>query len=522
MTSALYRKNFAALQNRFPSLAAAVSGWPPLETGAARDRIAVVPAANGQPSLTINGRYIHSPRDPGREAARLAEHAATNAAADTATNTDGISGADGAPPAVVLLGFGLGWTARALAFALTETETPATAPRPLLIVEKRRDLFLAALENLDLCPLFERPNVIFVISDDSHAVLAGLEAVKKTGTILKTRALCEIDGEYYTEAGRVIETWASKDRINQATLARFGPLWERNRKKNAPFLQTLPGVRHLFGRLRFPVLLVAAGPSLDELRPVIDRLARRALVIACDTALRFLASAGVPPHIAVSADGQFWNYLHVAGLPEAFLHETALAAETAVHPSILAAPFGRRFLFETRNPAGQTAGDGADSVAASRGILRAGGSVATSAWDLALCVGATSIWAAGLDLAFPGGRTHYKGALFDSRIHSGASRFCPAETRSAEALRSGGPYKAASAAAASAGGGNPVLTDRRLGLYAAWFETAVRRAPEVPAFRLSAQGLFIKGILPRRPEDLLLLPEIKPEIDRVLKKLYVV
>jgi hypothetical protein len=480
----VYTKNIAALRVHFPALAEAVTDWK-------ADGVTVYPASNGELSAIIKGRHIHSPRDPGREAARLAGvclHA----------------GCARQEEAVVLLGFGLGWIAEAV--MRLDGQMPGAAPPPVVIVEKRKELFRAALENRDLSALFGRQNLVFVISDDSYAVLAGLEAVKQTGVVIKNRALCELDADFYDEVARFIETWASKDRINQATQKKFGKLWERNAKRNLVHLRDLPGVRSFEGKLPFPALLVAAGPSLDDLRPHIKAISERVLVIACDTALRFLAQNGVIPHFTVSADAQFWNYLHIAGLPSAFLQQSILIAESAVYPLALSAPFKSRFLFASLHPAARAA----EIQAEPKGTLAAGGSVATSAWDFARVAGVSAIWAAGLDLSFPGYRTHYKGAVFEERTHASSTRFKPSETSSVEALRGGGLCYAASA------DGGKTLTDKRLSLYAAWFANAVRNMPQFPAFCFAGQGLGIKGINLCAPDTLLALPVIKKDIDNTL------
>jgi hypothetical protein len=489
MGSDVYAKNIAVLRARFPALAEAAENWN-------MDGVAVFQAANGTFSARVNGRHIHSPRDPGREAGRLAEASLGKAGGDAEMMFR--------KGAVVLFGFGLGWTAEAV--ARLEGQSSAV---PLVIVEKRKELFRAALETRDLTGLFCRDNLVFVISGDSRAVLAGLEAVKKTGVIIKNRALCELDADFYDEVGRLTETWASKNRINRATREKFGKLWERNNKRNLVYLRDLPGIRYFAGKLPFPVLLVAAGPSLDELRPCIKALSERMLVVACDTALRFLAQNGVAPHFAVSTDAQFWNYLHIAGLPSAFLQNIILVAESAVCPLALNAPFKSRFLFASLYPAAQAVEARVDP----KGALGSGGSVATSAWDFARVAGASGIWAAGLDLAFPGYRTHYKGSVFEERTCAVSTRFKPAETFSADALRGGGLFRAVSA------GGGKTLTDKRLSLYAAWFENAVQNAPRLPVFRFAGQGLSLKGVSLCPPDMPLALPVIKRDIDETLAAL---
>jgi hypothetical protein len=140
--------------------------------------------------------------------------------------------------------------------------------------------------------------------------------------------------------------------------------------------------------------------------------------------------------------------------------------------------------------------------------------VATTAWDFARVLGAASIWIAGLDLAFPDLKTHFKGALFEDRALAESLRLNPAETWSVRALRDGRPFHAPSAA------GGKVLTDRRLSLYAAWFENRFRQFPGVSNYRLSAEGIALSGLNPSSPQDLLALPIRRGEINRTLEGVF--
>jgi hypothetical protein len=157
--------------------------------------------------------------------------------------------------------------------------------------------------------------------------------------------------------------------------------------------------------------------------------------------------------------------------------------------------------------------------------LGAGGSVATTAWDFARSIGARDIWIAGLDLAFPGLKTHFRGALFEDRALSESNRKNPAETWLVRALRDGIPFYAPAAAEKNAALKNAppqnapaqVLTDRRLSLYAAWFENRFRRYPETRSRSISSGGLAIAGLENAGAESLLALPERREEINRRLE-----
>jgi hypothetical protein len=137
-----------------------------------------------------------------------------------------------------------------------------------------------------------------------------------------------------------------------------------------------------------------------------------------------------------------------------------------------------------------------------KGALGQGGSVAAFAFEAALWMGASEIWLAGLDLAFPGFATHYKGARFEEDAHAKSTRFRPAETASFHALRSGVPFWADSAS------GGRVLTDKRLSLYAAWFQARAARGDCPPVFRLGGDGIAIKGMAPASFSELLSRPRL--------------
>jgi hypothetical protein len=255
------------------------------------------------------------------------------------------------------------------------------------------------------------------------------------------------------------------------------------------------------------VFLAAAGPSLDETGPFLREIARRCLVVAVDTSLRFLIHRGVDPDFVVSVDPQYWNFRHFDQVPAP---NTRLIAESAVYPPCLRHIFKGSFLCGSLFPLGRFIEARVDP----KGELGAGGSVATTAWDFARILGPPAVWIAGLDLAFPELKTHFRGALFEDRALAESSRLTPGETRAFRSLRDGQPFPAKNS------GGGAVLTDKRLSLYAAWFENRLSRFPRQENYRLSAGGLAITGLKTAALDALLALPERREEIAATLEKVF--
>jgi hypothetical protein len=481
--------NFRILTDHYPGLAEKILREAKEDPVA--EAIRVGTAQSGYPTLTVRGVYVHSPRDPVREARRLAESA-------------------GGEGPIVVLGFGLGYGAEALAAAAPD--------RPLVVVERHPAILKIALETRDLRVFLTRRPALFVIGDVPQAVVSALRLVEKQSqgggkfTLVRNRALTGLDPEWYAALEQRIHGWSSREDVNMATLRRFGKRWVRNLGANREAIRDLPGVSELFARLSpmpFPALLVAAGPSLDSVAPLLPDLAQRALVVAVDTSRRLLAERGVDPDFTVAVDPQYWNARH---LDRASAAGSCLIAESAVWPSVLREPFARIFLCASLFPLGRFL----EERLGPKGSLGAGGSVATTAWDFArsLLPSGGDIWIAGLDLSFPGLKTHFRGALFETRSFSESRRFMPAETLSVRALRDGLPFLAPSA------NGGQVLTDRRLSLYASWFENQALLYPALRSHSLSPEGLAMKGFPVSPVEELLALPPRRAEITALLAEAF--
>jgi hypothetical protein len=207
-------------------------------------------------------------------------------------------------------------------------------------------------------------------------------------------------------------------------------------------------------------------------------------------------------------DGQFWNCRHLDRT-----HVRCLVGSIDLYPSRMAAR--HVLLAASQFQPGRFIEDRVDK----KGSLGAGGSVATSAWDFCRQLGAETIYLAGLDLSYPGSKTHYKGATFEGQSLNGATRLNPAENASFHAIRAAAPYKAI------AQNGGSVTTDKRLALYASWFERQAFLFPSVKSFRLSRDGmeqpLAIKGMETADIGELLSLPERRHEIDTILDEAFV-
>ncbi|GMO60765.1 MAG: DUF115 domain-containing protein [Termitinemataceae bacterium] len=494
VSDSIFDKNISVMRCIVPHLADKLSQ---MELSESAKKIEVSPAASGDPTLIVNGNYVHSGREPAKEGKRIAQSALSGGGENTA---------------VVVLGMGLGYSLE---------EAVKLCPKcTFVIVEHDIDIFKAALSVRDFSKVFCLGSFIFVIGGRAANIFTALNELKtSTLTVLKNIAITNLDKEWFAELEGNINTFKTKTDVNNATLKRFGRRFERNIKKNTPLIKKLPGVCALFGKFKMPVLLLAAGPSLDEIAPYIKDLQKRFLLVASDTALRFLKNNGAAADFVFTVDPQFWNSRH---LTHALPKESILIAECSVYPSVMRQAGA---VFATESPFYS----GPNAFMREKGILAAGGSVITSAWDFARLIGGhseggqaegeRSIYIAGLDLSFPDLKTHYKGALFEELAASCASRLASPDHKSFLALRGGVPFFARSAGGAVSAPDEKVLTDKRMSLYAAWFENKFDEFPQIKNYNFSNKGLFIKGMGAIEASFALKMPICRGKIDTVKRNL---
>ncbi len=100
---------------------------------------------------------------------------------------------------------------------------------------------------------------------------------------------------------------------NVLTEVQLGRRWMRNLLRNLPLILEARDAAAL--RTDRPVVVAAAGPSLEESIPLLRRVRDRVCVVAVDTAAAPLVAAGVRPDLVVTLDGQWANLQDFVGLP---------------------------------------------------------------------------------------------------------------------------------------------------------------------------------------------------------------
>ena len=213
-------------------------------------------------------------------------------------------------------------------------------------------------------------------------------------------------------------------------------------RSQAPDISAFSGIA-----LGLPVLLIAAGPSLEKHLPLLAEYQHRCLMVSVGPAWKSLRAAGVIPHFVVSIDPFDPNYTHFEGLTaqsewlisdlanncqivEAFSGPLAFCVSSDDHGEIFHELTGRNWL-----------------------TIATGGSVAHSAFNFCRLMGADKIVLIGQDLAYTDGISHAQG-------HTGRTSLADELRTNPDAFREIGAY----------GGVGKVVTNKQMDVYRLWYE----------------------------------------------------
>lgn len=213
-----------------------------------------------------------------------------------------------------------------------------------------------------------------------------------------------LDEKTYDEIENALRGDIAMDWANAMTLVKLGRRYALNAVRN---LALLPTSRPLSDRAfgNEPILVLGAGPSLDQVEPLL-RARRRYRIICVDTALIPLLERGITPDLVVVLEAQHWNLRDFIGAEKS---SCPLALDLSVLPRSAFATAGARFLFSvTWAPLRlldriRTSGLRPPEIAPL-------GSVGLAAVAVALKAGTGTVVVAGLDFAYEIGAYHARSA----------------------------------------------------------------------------------------------------------------
>jgi hypothetical protein len=314
---------------------------------------------------------------------------------------------------LILFGLGGGYVAEA---ALDRGDIHA-----LIVVEYDLDGIAELLATKEYLRLFGDPRFYLLVDPEPQDIEAAIletyrPALSGGIAVLPLRARTDILNDRFNAAADTVKATIDAISDDYSVQAYFGKRWFANAIRNllaadAPVVPLPPARR---------IAIAAAGPSLDQ---QLKRLAqeRKALfLLATDTSLPALLSAGIPPDAVISIDCQHISYYHfMDGYPAS----APLFLDLASPPVVASRVSAPRFF---------SGGHPLTVYAASRWrsfprIDTSGGNVTYAAVSLADALGAELIELYGADFSYPEGEPYARGTYIHPYFQRAQNRTLPLE-----------------------------------------------------------------------------------------------
>ncbi|MGH8018566.1 MAG: motility associated factor glycosyltransferase family protein [Opitutaceae bacterium] len=323
-------------------------------------------------------------------------------------------------------GWSAGWHVSALLAAL-----PPDAAA--FVAEAEPGTLRSSFEKDDWRSLLQDPRLLVGAGKPDEAFFSCLDAVeilhvKDVAPVVFAPGYNRAPAAYaaiFTEFARQVNT----RRKLWGTAVFDAPLWQANTFANLPRLGLAPDVgalRNLFpGK---PMVLISAGPSLDESLDFVRAACGRAVIVAVNSSYRAVRNAGVTPHFVLAADPREFTARGFEGVP---VDGCWLITTPIVNPAVPALFEGRclgwsganELFCEVRRRCGLAPGT----------AFVEQGTVSACAVDLAVLLGCDRVCLVGQDLAVrTDGRSHAADSFYSdlnvNRVDPAACRMLPGNT----------------------------------------------------------------------------------------------
>ena len=304
---------------------------------------------------------------------------------------------------IFMFGFGNGYFAR-------ELLNQAAKDARIFLWEPDASVFSVILEQESIEDIFEDDRFRFYLGAEGFQRFKNEIGSVMNWVNISTQIECihiryqELYPEEYENFLELVLQTKSTVGLKRDTNAWFAHSAVDNILRNLKFIRHSNFITEFIGKIDadIPAIIVAAGPSLEKNIELLREADGKALIIATDTAVRFLDKRGLPYDCIVTVDpGKSAKY--ITDYPGC--KDKVLFCEAQSRPEILEFHTGRKvWSYNSFYIV---------SLYAAFGLpfpdYPTGGSVATSGLILAWMIGLKNIILIGQDLAYDGDRTHADG-----------------------------------------------------------------------------------------------------------------
>ncbi|NLY76508.1 MAG: motility associated factor glycosyltransferase family protein [Tissierellia bacterium] len=403
-----------------------------------QDIYEVVKTKTDQYTLKINQdkktSFLHSKYNPYREAVNIAEENYHKSVSN-----------------YIVFGLGFGYHVEQLIVKAPNAD--------FYIIETNKEVFRLALENVDLKNIINNDRVHLCVSDDITEISEILSSTFLLNDIkiVLHNASMKIMPNNLIDIKYLLEEYIMKE-------SSYKKLATQLRENfNSNIVNYDENVDVLFNKYNnIPLYIVSAGPSLDRNIKDLKKAKRRGIILSVGRAVKPLLKENIKPDLIIITDPS--PYLYVNQLKGLDLEVPIIVLSTC-DKNVMLKYMGRRLI------ALQRGYPEAEKYAKEHNhkLVQTGGSVATTALDVAINMGCNPIIFVGQDLAYTENRTHSEGAYSrDIALHN--------NLREIEDVY-----------------GNIVYTPRNLYSYLRWIQNRIKREKDITFIDATEGGAKIIG-----------------------------
>lgn len=283
----------------------------------------------------------------------------------------------------------------------------------------------------------------------------------------------------------LLEEWE----VNRDNIKRRRKLLEQNFLINIKKIEKCYVIDQLHNKFfNIPTIIVSAGPSLSKNIHLLKEAKGKSLIIAVGSVVKPLLNANIFPDCIVISDPLPGVINQIAGLnlkvPLFFL--------PTIQPRIVNDYLGPKIMLLQQ---GVTLVE-EFAVKNQYHLIKTGGSVATTALEIALYLGSNPIIFTGQDLAYTNGQTHVPGTTHDYWVPEMNTRLRLVKGVDCDL----------------------VPTSSNLAIYKRWIERTIADNPDRIFFNATEGGANIEGTIIRPFKEILRYLKIKYPIEQMLDK----
>lgn len=329
----------------------------------------------------------------------------------------------------------------------------------IFVLENDINVLRAAMESIDMSDIITNPQISIEFQDTVGGYISRLDELLSgpNRKLLINLPMVQIMGGEFTEVKYILEEY----RINKRAIKSMDMLQEN-------FIENIKhfdkGIDKLFNYYEgIPIFIVSAGPSLDKNINQLKQIKNKGIILAVGKAVWALSIAGVQPDLIIVTDPTSAIYRdQIKGIDI----KVPIIVLSTCDKNVMVNYEGYKLIAfqEGYEPAEVYAGENNFK------LVRTGGSVATTALDIAIKLGGGPIIFVGQDLAPTEGRSHARGVPVSENIKSTVN------LRPVQDIN-----------------GGTVFTTKNLYMYLRWIENRIEEEPQVKFVDATEGGAKIKG-----------------------------